>query len=81
MEHMDIFILITQVIGFACLGHLLTDFITSFDLPELPDKPWKCDMCVAFWLSLIPMMVMYGWPGLLYSAISSVVANYIYKYK
>ena len=79
MEHMDIFILITQVIGFACIGHLLTDFITSFDLPELPDKPFRCDMCMTFWITIIPMMVMYGWQGFLYAGISSVVANYIYK--
>ena len=28
---------IIQILGFACLGHLITDFISSFDLPELPE--------------------------------------------
>jgi hypothetical protein len=81
IQQMEIFILITQIIGFACIGHLLTDFITTLDLPSLPDKPWKCDMCVTFWLSIVPLVVMHGWAGLLYAAISSVLSNYIYKYK
>ena len=67
--------------GFACIGHLLTDFITSFDLPELPDKPFRCDMCMTFWISIMPLMAIHGFTGILYAAISSVLANYIYKYK
>jgi len=74
-------ILILQIIGFACAGHILTDFISSFDLPELPSKPFKCDMCLTTWLSLIPFMLMYGASGILYAAISGVLANYIYKYR
>jgi hypothetical protein len=72
--------LLTYIIGFACLAHLVVDFITSLDLPELPDKPFRCDMCMAYWISIIPMMVAYGFEGILYSAISAVLANYIYKW-
>ena len=71
---------IIEILGFACLGHLLADFISSFDLPELPDKPFKCDMCLTYWISIFPLMYMHGLTGLLYSAISEVAANYIYKY-
>tara|TARA_R110000822_G_scaffold65772_1_gene160911 strand:+ start:2830 stop:3057 length:228 start_codon:yes stop_codon:yes gene_type:complete len=72
---------IIQILGFACLGHLITDFISSFDLPELPEKPFKCDMCLTFWLSIGPLMFLHGFTGILYASISAVVANYIYKYK
>ena len=72
---------IIQILGFACLGHLITDFISSFDLPELPEKPFKCDMCLTFWLSIVPLMFLHGFTGILYAAISSILANYIYKYK
>ena len=75
-----IFEIIIQIIGFACLGHLVTDFITHFDLPELPEKPFKCDMCMAYWISIIPLMVQFGFIGILYAAMSAVVANLIYKY-
>jgi len=70
---------IIEIIGFAALGHLVTDFITHFDLPELPDKPFRCDMCMTFWISIVPMMVLHGFQGILWASISAVVANYIYK--
>ncbi len=72
--------LILQIIGFACLGHLVTDFISHFDLPELPNKPFRCDMCMTYWIAIIPMCVQFGPRGILYAAISSIVANIIFKY-
>ena len=32
---------IIEILGFAAIGHLATDFISSFNLPELPDKPFR----------------------------------------
>jgi len=72
--------LILQIIGFACLGHLVTDFITHFHLPELPEKPFKCDMCMTYWISIIPLMVQFGARGCLYAAMASILANIIFKY-
>ena len=71
---------LVQIIGFACLAHLAVDFISSFDLPELPDKPFRCDMCFAAWTSVIPFIAQFGWVGVLYAAMSGVLANLIYKY-
>ena len=73
--------LLIQIVGFACLGHLVTDFISHFDLKELPDKPFRCDMCMAYWISIIPLMVQFGPKGILYAAISSVIANIIFKHR
>ena len=51
--------LLLQILGFACVGHLVTDFITNFDLPELPNKPFRCDMCMTYWISIIPLMAVW----------------------
>ena len=72
--------LLLQIVGFACLGHIITDFIAHFNLPELPDKPFRCDMCMGYWISIIPMCVQFGLMGILYSAMISVLANIIFKY-
>lgn len=66
-----------NIIGAACLGHLLADFNTHFNLPQ---KPFQCDMCMSFWVSIIPFILIYGLSGLFYSAISAVLSNLIYKY-
>ncbi len=72
--------IIIQIIGFACIGHIVTDFISHWNLPKLPDKPFRCDMCMTYWISIIPLIVQFGLIGILYAAISSVTANIIFKY-
>ena len=72
--------LLLQIIGFACIGHLVTDFISSFDLPELPDKPFRCDLCMTYYIAIIPLCAQFGPKAILYAAISSVIANTIFKY-
>ena len=69
-----------QIIGFSCLAYLVVDFINSFELLWLPNKPFRCDMCMAFWLSIGPMVLQFGPIGILYSSISAVSANLLYKY-
>ena len=72
--------LLIQLIGFAALGHLVTDFITWLDLPEVKEKPFKCDQCMTYWISVIPFMLQFGLQGILLAAISGIMANLIYKY-
>ena len=68
-----------QVIGFACLAHLVTDFIDHMEW-SLPDKPFRCDMCMGYWISIIPFFLQFGLHGVLLAAITGVTANLIYKY-
>ena len=70
---------IIQILGFAALSNLAVDFISHF-FPNLPDKPFRCDMCFAFWISLLPFVLQFGWMGILYAALSGQVANVIYRY-
>ena len=72
--------LITQIIGFACLAHLVVDFIVSLDKDWIPTKPFKCDKCFAFWISIGPMLIQYGPTGILYSACIAILAQIIFKY-
>ena len=69
--------MIIIIIGFACVAHLLADFLQQFD--EIPNKPFKCNMCLGFWISLMPNMFLYGLQGILVSAIVGVVSETIYK--
>jgi hypothetical protein len=73
--------IILQIIGFACLGYLASDLMVTLDKEDhLPNKPFKCDMCLSYWISIIPFMVQFGLIGIIYAAMSAVTANILYKY-
>ena len=69
--------LILTIIGFACLGHIIADFLSTFE--ELWDKPFKCNMCMTYWISLAPFIFIYGANGILYAAIASITSEIIYR--
>lgn len=69
--------IILMIIGFACLGHLAADFLNGFE--KLWDRPFKCNMCMTYWLSFIPFIFIYEGYGILYAAIASIVSELIYK--
>ena len=73
--------MILELIGYAALGHILVDFITELDLPEIPNKPFKCDMCFTTWYSVLPLTIQYGLKGILYAAIAGVLADLIFRLK
>jgi len=73
--------IILQIIGFACLGYLASDLMVTLDKEDhLPNKPFKCDMCLTYWFSIIPFMIQFGFLGIIYAATSAVAANILYKY-
>lgn len=69
--------IVLQIIGFASLGHLAADFLNGFE--KLADKPFKCNMCMSYWLSFIPFIFIYGAVGLLYAATASIVSELIFR--
>ena len=73
--------MLLNIIGFASLTHLIVDLIITIDKQDkVPQKPFKCDMCLGFWLSLPFNILMYGWEGVLISAITGITANLLTKY-
>jgi len=70
--------MILNILGAAALGHLGAEFLSQFE--RLPQKPFKCNMCLTFWLSILPFVYIYGYDGLLASALASIVSELIYKY-
>ena len=72
--------ILLQIIGFASLAHIVVDFIEYLDISWIPEKPFKCDLCMGFWISVVPLTIEYGMVGVLLAAISGVCANIIYKY-
>lgn len=68
--------MIFNIIGLACLAHLVVDF---FQYLELNYKPFNCNLCTGFWLSLFPLVIQFGNIGILGAAITGVVSEIIYR--
>ena len=68
--------MIISIIGLACLTQLIVDIAIHFDLPE---KPFQCDQCMGFWISVLPLSYLYGFEGFAASGIVAVLANIIFK--
>ena len=71
-----------EILGMACLGHMAVDFISNLDTRDiLPNKPFKCDMCLTFWLALGWFIAEWGTLGIFMAAISGILADLIYRIK
>ena len=69
--------ILINIIGMAALGHMGADFFEQFD--KLPSKPLKCNMCLTFWLSIVPFVMEYGFVGLTMAATASLLSELMYK--
>ena len=67
---------ILDIIGFACFGHMAVEFFTHMGFTQ---KPFGCNLCLSFWVSLFPLVIMYGNYGFLLAAITGVTSEAIYK--
>lgn len=70
--------LIVNILGAAAVGYLGADFLANFEW--LPDKPWKCNMCLTFWLTVVPFSFMYGYQGFMMAALAAIVSEWMYKH-
>lgn len=68
--------MIISIIGLACIANLIVDMATHFDLPE---KPFQCDQCMGFWISVGPLTYQYGFTGFCAAGIVAILANTIFK--
>jgi hypothetical protein len=73
--------ILLDIIGYAALGHIIVDFINHLDLPEIPNKPFKCDMCFTTWYSILPLVLEYGLKGFIYAGLAGVTADLIFRIK
>lgn len=69
--------LLLSILGAAGLGHLGADFFSRYD--KLPAKPFKCNMCLTYWLNIAPFIFLYGWQGILYAALASIISELYLK--
>ena len=67
-----------EILGIAALGHLAADFFSQFE--TLATKPFKCNMCMSYWIGLFPMVLEHGLIGFCYVAMSAIISEIIYKY-
>jgi len=70
--------IITQLIGWASIAHLVTDFIYYLDI-KIPQKPFQCNLCMGWWISLFPLVYQYSADGFLYAAITGVLSELIWR--
>lgn len=73
--------MILQIIGLACLAHILVDFIQHWDKEYLNIKPLNCELCMGTWISIVPLTLQFGWEGFCASAIVGVLSDVIYRIK
>lgn len=73
----ELIMILLNILGAAALGHLAADFTERF--AALPDKPFKCNMCMTWWLSILPFIYIYGYEGMLYTALAAITSELIYK--
>jgi hypothetical protein len=69
--------MILQILGFAALAHLAAEFMYPYH--QIPDKPFKCNLCLGFWISIIPYFFQWGISAVLLAAITGVASETIYK--
>ncbi len=73
--------MIFNLLGFASLGAILVDFIDTIDTNQkLPQKPFKCALCLGYWYSVIPLVGMYGFRGFLLAGIVGLLTEIIDRY-
>mgnify|MGYP005989162457 CR=1 FL=1 len=68
--------MIISIIGLACLANLIVDLSIHFNLPE---KPFQCDQCMGFWISVGPLTILHGWEGFCAAGIVAILSNLIFK--
>lgn len=74
-------IIVIEILGLACFGHMVVDFLQSFDWDPINRKPFSCDMCMTFYISVGYLLAEYGLIGVPMAAISAILADLIFRLK
>ena len=72
--------MIYEILGLACMGAMLQNFTywqLFLETFKIDIKPFNCTLCWTFWITVIPNIINYGAPGLLYSFTEAVAAELI----
>lgn len=68
--------LIFNILGLASLAILWLDVVDTIDKHEkLPQKPFRCALCMGYWISVVPMILTYGIRGIWLAATVSIVTE------
>jgi len=68
---------IFELITLASLAHLIVEF--NVDLQLTDKKPFTCNLCMGYWVALIPGFINYGFWGIPFAALVGVLSELIFK--
>ena len=69
-----------NIIGIACFAYIFVySFVHAIErlLKTNVGKPFNCPLCLSWWFGLAYFMPQYGFEGILYASITSVLAGAI----
>lgn len=69
--------MIYDILALAALAHLVAQFLEDNNILQF--KPFNCNLCLGFWLALVPGFIDYDIWGIPFAALVGVAAETIYK--
>lgn len=67
---------IILILGIACLVILAINH-DVYQVLSPKFKPFTCALCMGFWVSVLPLIFIYGWYGIPYAALAAVITEFI----
>jgi len=68
-----------ELLAFGSLAHLIVEFLQGTELNVFKHKPFSCNLCMGYWVSIIPFTYWYGFFGIALAATAGIVSDLIYK--
>lgn len=70
---------IISIIGVWALANLFVSALSLHKIYSWLDiKPFNCSLCLTWWFGLFILITLYGYIGILYSAIATIINYYTY---
>lgn len=71
--------MIFEILTLAALAHLVVDFIQDLGIEQFNRKPFNCNLCMGYWLALLPGFIEYGVWGMPFAALVGLTSELIYR--
>ena len=70
---------ILYILGVFAIANLFVGVLElHIKIPQLNIKPINCALCLTWWIGLVILIPTFGWSGIMYSAIATMINYYTY---